>query len=101
MKIEIVKSKIHRVKVTGADLNYIGSITIDKDLMDAANIIAGEKIHIVNNNNPKNPDIIARSTNLLTSFTLSTFKIIGRRSDENNPKRTKNSRDALSLVLLW
>ena len=51
MNIEIVKSKIHRVKVTGADLNYIGSITIDKDLMDAANIIQGEKIQIVNNNN--------------------------------------------------
>ena len=51
MNIEIVKSKIHRVKVTGADLNYIGSITIDKDLMEAANIIEGEKIHIVNNNN--------------------------------------------------
>ena len=51
MNIEIVKSKIHRVKVTGADLNYIGSITIDKDLMDAANIIKGEKIQIVNNNN--------------------------------------------------
>ena len=51
MNIEILKSKIHRVKVTGADLNYIGSITIDKDLMDAANIIEGEKIHIVNNNN--------------------------------------------------
>ena len=51
MKIEIVKSKIHRVKVTAADLNYIGSITIDKDLMDAANIIEGEKIHIVNINN--------------------------------------------------
>ena len=51
MNIEIVKSKIHRVKVTGADLNYIGSITIDKDLMDAANIVEGEKIHIVNNNN--------------------------------------------------
>tara|TARA_B110000008_G_C16917298_1_gene543227 strand:- start:670 stop:1020 length:351 start_codon:yes stop_codon:yes gene_type:complete len=51
MNIEIVKSKIHRVKVTGADLNYIGSITIDKDLMDAANIIEGEKIQIVNNNN--------------------------------------------------
>ena len=49
--IEVVKSKIHRVKVTGADLNYIGSITIDKDLMEAANIIEGEKIHIVNNNN--------------------------------------------------
>ncbi|HBY69594.1 MAG TPA: aspartate 1-decarboxylase, partial [Flavobacteriaceae bacterium] len=46
-----VKSKIHRVKVTGADLNYIGSITIDEDLMDAANIIEGEKVQIVNNNN--------------------------------------------------
>ena len=53
MNIEIVKSKIHRVKVTGADLNYIGSITIDMDLMEAANIIEGEKIHIVNNNNGK------------------------------------------------
>ena len=51
MNIEIVKSKIHRVKVTGANLDYIGSITIDKDLIDAANIIEGEKIHIVNNNN--------------------------------------------------
>ncbi|MCH1485035.1 MAG: aspartate 1-decarboxylase [Flavobacteriaceae bacterium] len=51
MNIEILKSKIHRVKVTGADLNYIGSITIDKELMDAANIIQGEKIQIVNNNN--------------------------------------------------
>ena len=51
MNVEIVKSKIHRVKVTGADLNYIGSITIDKDLMDAANILEGEKIQVVNNNN--------------------------------------------------
>jgi len=51
MKIQILKSKIHRVRVTGADLNYIGSITIDEDLMDAANIIEGEKIQIVNNNN--------------------------------------------------
>ncbi|MEQ8422587.1 MAG: aspartate 1-decarboxylase, partial [Arenibacter algicola] len=49
MQIEVVKSKIHRVKVTGADLNYIGSITIDEDLMDAANIIRGEKVQIVNN----------------------------------------------------
>ena len=48
MNIEVVKSKIHRVKVTGADLNYIGSITIDMDLMEAANIFEGEKIHIVN-----------------------------------------------------
>ena len=51
MKIQVLKSKIHRVKVTGADLNYIGSITIDEDLMDAAKIIQGEKIQIVNNNN--------------------------------------------------
>ncbi|MEM9142679.1 MAG: aspartate 1-decarboxylase, partial [Bacteroidota bacterium] len=51
MQIEVVKSKIHRVTVTGADLNYIGSITIDEDLMDAANIIRGEKVQIVNNNN--------------------------------------------------
>lgn len=51
MQIEVVKSKIHRVTVTEADLNYIGSITIDEDLMDAANIIAGERVYIVNNNN--------------------------------------------------
>ncbi|KAA2219508.1 MULTISPECIES: aspartate 1-decarboxylase [Maribacter] len=51
MQVQVVKSKIHRVKVTGADLNYIGSITIDEDLMDAANIIQGEKVQIVNNDN--------------------------------------------------
>lgn len=51
MFIEVVKSKIHRVSVTEANLNYIGSITIDEDLMDAANLIAGEKVQIVNNNN--------------------------------------------------
>jgi len=51
MIIEILKSKIHRVKVTQAELNYVGSITIDEDLMDAAQIIANEKIQIVNNNN--------------------------------------------------
>ena len=51
MQVTVVKSKIHRVKVTGAELNYIGSITIDEDLMDAANIIEGEKVQIVNNNN--------------------------------------------------
>ena len=51
MQIEVLKSKIHRVTVTGADLNYIGSITIDQDLMDAANLIEGEKVQIVNINN--------------------------------------------------
>ncbi len=51
MQIEIVKSKIHRVTVTGADLNYIGSITIDEALMEASNIIEGEKVAVVNINN--------------------------------------------------
>ena len=51
MFIEICKSKIHRVTVTGADLQYVGSITIDEDLMDAANLIEFEKVQIVNINN--------------------------------------------------
>jgi aspartate 1-decarboxylase len=51
MFIEVLKSKIHRVTVTDADLNYIGSITLDKNLIDAANIIPGEKVQIVNINN--------------------------------------------------
>lgn len=51
MLVEIVKSKIHRVTVTEANLNYIGSITIDEELMEAANLLPGEKVQIVNNNN--------------------------------------------------
>jgi aspartate 1-decarboxylase len=51
MFVHILKSKIHRASVTEANLNYIGSITIDEDLMDAANLIANEKVTIVNNNN--------------------------------------------------
>jgi aspartate 1-decarboxylase len=51
MLIQILKSKIHRVKVTQAELHYVGSITIDEDLMDAANIIENEKVQIVNINN--------------------------------------------------
>lgn len=51
MQIQVIKSKIHRVKVTGADLNYIGSITIDETLLEASNIIEGEKVSIVNINN--------------------------------------------------
>ena len=51
MWIQRFKSKIHRVKVTEAQLNYVGSITIDEDMMDAANIIEGERVQIVNNNN--------------------------------------------------
>lgn len=51
MQIEVVKSKIHRVHVTGAELDYIGSITIDKDLLEASNILPGERVYIVNVNN--------------------------------------------------
>ena len=51
MQIEVLKSKLHCVTVTEANLNYMGSITIDEDLMDAANLIAGEKVQIVDNNN--------------------------------------------------
>ena len=51
MIIEVLKSKLHRVRVTQAELNYVGSITIDEDLLDAANIIPNEKVQIVNNNN--------------------------------------------------
>ncbi len=51
MYIEVLKSKLHRVKVKKANLNYIGSITIDEDLMDAANLIAGEKVQIMDNDN--------------------------------------------------
>lgn len=51
MQIEVLKSKLHRVKITEADLNYIGSITIDEDLMDAVQLIEGEKVQVVNINN--------------------------------------------------
>ena len=51
MFIEVLKSKIHRVHETDANLDYIGSITIDADLLDAAGIIAGERVHVVDNNN--------------------------------------------------
>ncbi len=51
MMIEVLKSKIHRVTVTDANLNYVGSITIDEDLMDAANLIGNEKVEVLNINN--------------------------------------------------
>ena len=50
MTIEVLKSKIHRVTVTEANLNYVGSVTIDEELLEAANILAGEKVQIVNVN---------------------------------------------------
>jgi len=51
MFIEVIKSKIHKVSITGANLHYIGSITIDEDLMDAANLLENEKVHVLNLNN--------------------------------------------------
>lgn len=51
MLIEVIKSKIHKVTITGANLHYIGSITIDEDLMDAANLIENEKVHVLDLNN--------------------------------------------------
>ena len=51
MMIEVLKSKLHCVQVTEANLDYMGSITIDEDLMDAVGLVAGEKVQVVNNNN--------------------------------------------------
>lgn len=51
MFLHVMKSKLHRVKITQAELNYVGSVTIDEDLMDAANLLENEKVQIVNNNN--------------------------------------------------
>lgn len=51
MRIDVLKSKIHRVTITEANLNYVGSITIDEDLLDAANMIPGEKVQVLNVNN--------------------------------------------------
>lgn len=59
MLIEIFKSKIHRVKVTASDLNYIGSVTIDEDLLDASGIMVGERVFIVNVNNGERFDTYA------------------------------------------
>lgn len=59
MLLEMLKSKIHRVRVTGADLNYIGSITIDRELMQAAQLFEGEKVSIVNINNGERLDTYA------------------------------------------
>lgn len=68
MKIEVLKSKLHRVTVTEADLNYIGSVTIDPVLMEAANMIEGEKVQIVNVNNGER---------------LETYIITGKRNSGN------------------
>jgi len=90
MQIEVVKSKIHRVKVTGADLNYIGSITIDEALLDAANIIEGEKVNIVNVNNGER---------------FETYAIKGNRNSGeitlNGPAARKVQKDDIIIIMSY
>ena len=88
MQIEVLKSKIHRVKVTGADLNYIGSITIDKDLMDAANVLEGEKIHVINNNNGER----------LVTYVISGIRGSGEITVNSAAARKVNIGDILILI---
>ncbi|RWX00229.1 aspartate 1-decarboxylase [Flavobacterium cerinum] len=90
MQIQVVKSKIHRVMVTGADLNYIGSITIDEALMEAANIIEGEKVSIVNINNGER---------------LETYAIKGNRNSGditlNGPAARKVQRGDIIIIISY
>ena len=90
MQIQVVKSKIHRVKVTGADLNYIGSITIDEALMEASNIIEGEKVSIVNINNGER---------------LETYAIRGNRNSGeitlNGPAARKVQRGDIIIIIAY
>ncbi|MCP4882816.1 MAG: aspartate 1-decarboxylase [Flavobacteriales bacterium] len=90
MTIDVVKSKIHRVRITGSDLNYIGSITIDEDLMDASNIIEGEKVHIVNINNGER---------------FITYAIKGKRKSGdiilNGPAARKVAKDDIIIIIAY
>lgn len=90
MRIEVLKSKIHRVKVTQAELHYVGSITIDEDLMDAANLIEGEKVQVVNVNNGER---------------LETYVITGKRSSGiiciNGPAARKAQAGDIIIVISY
>ncbi|KVV13377.1 aspartate 1-decarboxylase [Flavobacterium sp. TMP13] len=90
MQIQVLKSKIHRVKVTGADLNYIGSITIDETLLEASNIIEGEKVAIVNVNNGER---------------FETYAIKGERNSGeitlNGPAARKVQKDDIIIIIAY
>ena len=90
MNIEVVKSKLHRVRITEADLNYIGSITIDEDLMDAANLIENEKVQVVNINNGER---------------LETYVITGERGSGqicmNGPAARKVAVDDIVIIISY
>ena len=88
MLIEVIKSKIHRVKVTDADLSYVGSITLDKELIDAANFVGGEKVQVVNVNNGER---------------LETYIIEGKRSSGevtlNGPAARKAQKGDIIIII--
>ncbi|NLE34245.1 MAG: aspartate 1-decarboxylase [Bacteroidales bacterium] len=90
MTIEILKSKIHNVTVTGADLNYIGSVTIDEDLMDAAGLLEHEKVQVLNRNNGER---------------LETYVITGRRGSGeiclNGPAARKMSVGDVVIIMAY
>ena len=90
MQIQVLKSKIHRVKVTGADLNYIGSITIDETLLEASNMIEGEKVAIVNINNGER---------------FETYAIKGQRNSGeitlNGPAARKVQKDDIIIIISY
>lgn len=90
MQLQIFKSKIHRVKVTQADLNYVGSITIDEALLEAANILEGEKVQIVNVNNGER---------------LETYTIKGKRNSGviclNGPAARKVAVDDVIIIISY
>ena len=90
MLIEVFKSKIHRVRVTASDLNYIGSITIDEDLIDAAGMVVGEKVSIVNVNNGERFD---------------TYVIKGKRKSGeiclNGPAARKVEQDDIIIIISY
>lgn len=90
MLIEVFKSKIHRVRVTASDLNYIGSITIDEDLIEAAGLVVGERVYIVNVNNGERFD---------------TYVIKGKRKSGevclNGPAARKVQRDDIIIIIAY
>ena len=90
MKIEVLKSKIHRVKITGAEINYIGSISIDEALMDASNIVAGEKVQVLS---------------LTNGERLETYVIKGKKGSGdifiNGPAAKKINKDHEVIILSY
>lgn len=90
MQIQVLKSKIHRIRVTQANLDYIGSITIDEDLMDAVNLIENEKVHVVNINNGER---------------LETYVIKGKRGSKticlNGPAARKVQINDIVIILAY